>query len=466
MKLDSTLNYDHQPPPWLASTLEKLDIRIPQPERDLLPRWERLFHDWLMTRKGVQKPCITAWRRLLTFTLLPPWSIDRPLLESWLASMKDEGLTPRTVSRYLNLVRQFYDYVIHSAQDAAIALEENPTQGLHVKRTEVRYASAIWLCDEEVEALLAAVDHRTSLIGARDYALLLCYLTTAQHRSQVRNLRWRAVETLDDAAWVFWKRGMRFRRERLPDQAWNALRTYLEASGRWGHLAEDDYIFAPLKRPGKTPTGLAEQWDPSSPLTNGALARILPMYVSWAELAVSRLTYSDLRHTAVMHQLRSGATVANIHQWLGLDRLDKTRAYIQALESKTISAKRRAAARIIQHKGPLQRSEPGLPPTRAFDLTPNYYNTILSEPNAGDRGPRPYDLAKAISQYRGIVERVLAQADQAVGLDEQLRLLDLGGKALSRLADLENKQQHLADNEFPAAVSQALLEIAEELNLS
>ena len=65
--------------------------------------------------------------------------------------------------------------------------------------------------------------------------------------------------------------------------------------------------------------------------------------------------------------------------------------------------------------------------------------------------------------FRVILGRVFDQAGQAQTAEELVRLIDLSGRALTRLADLESRQRELAKDELDNAITQAVQEVVEEM---
>jgi integrase len=107
--------------------------------------------------------------------------------------------------------------------------------------------------------LLRAVDRQSSLVAKRDYAILLTLLLTGLNEAELRHLRWSQVHVSSQPVRLEVDPGIPAKE--LPPPAWNAIRAYLQVSGRLAVMQPDDFIFAPLADPLlQPPTDLPEDW--------------------------------------------------------------------------------------------------------------------------------------------------------------------------------------------------------------
>jgi integrase len=116
-----------------------------------------------------------------------------------------------------------------------------------------------------MNSLLGAVGRLAasgSVVGKRDYALLLFYFLTGLRRSEVIGLRGKDLEEKDGALVIKYRRkGGKFTVREVSDPAaYEALAEYLEASGRGNVLGTERPLWTRHDRAGR----------PGAPLTSRA----------------------------------------------------------------------------------------------------------------------------------------------------------------------------------------------------
>lgn len=354
-------------------------------EKEQLERWGEAFEAWLeeLERKynrSKRQRAVKSWRDFLEHKPILPWEVRKTDVEEWARLKVMEGMQPSTVYLMILELAGFYEYVntmVDGKQDASVK-GFNPARGVKPPGMKA-YKNTVPLCREEAEALLGAIDKDSSVLGKRDYALVLVHLTTGQSPGEIRKLQWKAIEVKEGEAWVDWRKGKILRRERLQDETWEAVRAYLEESGRSDTIQGEDYVFAPLADPHSMKGGDANGWVGNKPLEANTIHDLLEEYRMWAELEVEKVSCNDLRHTAVRLRLEAGEDEKNIHEWLGFSRIYTTRAYLKKLREKRVSAERREAAKKIWKKGPYQRRKSGVKKGNLLRLKYGFYAKNLPE---------------------------------------------------------------------------------------
>lgn len=172
-------------PSSLIASLSKSD-------QDLLQRWSTAFDAWLKMRhktgyKMARTRALNAWRDFLDYKPILPWHVHRQDIEEWITHKLECGLQPSTLYQKTLELAGYFDYFSKSNQNESNN-EFNPARGIKPDGFD-HYKNAVPLCKEESEALLAAVDREESLLGQRDYALILMHLTTAQQPGIIRKLK-------------------------------------------------------------------------------------------------------------------------------------------------------------------------------------------------------------------------------------------------------------------------------------
>jgi integrase len=221
---------------------------------------------------------------------------------------------PATVNQKLAILSSFYSYALKrdllKGGNPIGRVERRPVQG---------YAGAIPLPYLEVRARLAAID-RTTLVGKRDYALLVVGLQTGRRLSELGGVRYGDMTLSGERLTVVWRRckGGKMMSDTLPSAVTRAVGEYL-------HALYGDAL-------------LKEGMPPDAPVwvscaRNASRGRALGIQ-SIADICERRLGTSKvhaLRHTFARAMEDAGAKVSEIQARLGHDSLATTGRYLAAL---------------------------------------------------------------------------------------------------------------------------------------
>ena len=220
---------------------------------------------------------------------------------------------PATFNQKLAILSSFYSYALKrdllNGGNPISRVERRPVQG---------YAGAIPLPYLEVRARLAAID-RTTLVGKRDYALLVVGLQTGRRLSELAGVRFGDMSLNGERLTVIWRRckGGKVMSDTLPSAVTRAVAEYLHA------------LYGDALNEGIPPD--APVWVSSS--RNGSRGQALGIQ-SIADICAKRLGTSKvhaLRHTFARAMEDAGAKVSEIQSRLGHDSLATTGRYLAAL---------------------------------------------------------------------------------------------------------------------------------------
>lgn len=233
-----------------------------------------------------------------------PTDITAERVIAWRNQLMDSGLRPATVSRKLTAVRVFCDHLVYHKQ-----LDRNPADPKVVRAPRISGASRTQgLTYGQASRLLEAPD-RTTLRGARDYAMLRWLLQLGLRREELCGV------TLADLGEERGHRTVRIQGKGGKDRVlplkpglWHATLAYLEASGR---ALDREPGTAPLftstrRRPGKA----------ASRLTARMVWYIVTRYVRATGIK-KRISPHSLRHTAITLALDAGATIRQAQTYAG-----------------------------------------------------------------------------------------------------------------------------------------------------
>ncbi len=210
---------------------------------------------------------------------------------------------PASVNVRLAALRSLYDFAARLG-----AIGANPAD--RVKRPRLPEPAPKGLTPAQVRALLAATPD--SATGARDRAIILTAVLTGLRREELVGLTKGGVIIADDGTPLYELRtkGGKIRRRELPAPAWDAIRAYLDATGRpFDALDDDARIF---------------------PISSQTLYENLRRY--GARIGVEGLTVHALRHTAAKLRRQSGASLEDVQAVLGHANIATTARYLARLE--------------------------------------------------------------------------------------------------------------------------------------
>lgn len=276
-------------------------------------------------QKDTVKQAVMAWRRLVRQCGKMPWEISREDIEQHAAWMNEEGFAASTVNCAIGIIASFYQWCDEQRVDRACEKGFNPAK--EATRMKVRRfgEAQIW-SQEEIEALLELLGRDGSELGKREYAFFLARLNLGVPLKNLLQLKWEQIEADEAGAWVRWRE--QGERVRLPLPVWQAMRAYLQASGRLEGMRKGKYIFAPLAEPGKEVTGgRAEDWLEEKQLSNSAILGSLKLYGKQAGIADEKLTLMALRRTAIRLRMDQGESLEGMKSFMDSQEESKSTKY-------------------------------------------------------------------------------------------------------------------------------------------
>lgn len=240
-----------------------------QADAAMLDLWLKLRRQWLalQTSTATQKTYDTASRQWLDFLhadAVRPWEATAAHVRAWQAALEADGKSPATVAARLAACSSFYRFVIAEVHivdgvertaffDRAGRTRANPFLAGNTKRPKVTpYGKARVLSPLDLNRLFSyLLQRQDTIIGSRNFALLLAHFLTGCRGSEICRLTWGDIRPSRSQAggWVFAWRGKGDKREDtpLPVRVYAAIHQHLLLSGRDpGTLADDAPIFVPL----------------------------------------------------------------------------------------------------------------------------------------------------------------------------------------------------------------------------
>ncbi len=215
----------------------------------------------------------------------------------------------RTRNHRLALLRIFFSYLLIQDEDRAGVYEKI----LLIAPKRESYPSIECLEPKEISAILNIID-RSTVKGARDYALLLLMYNTGARVQEVCDLKHSSFDFDDTPKVMLTGKGQKSRIIPLWEKTCQAIKNFLRDRIR----EPNEFLFLNPQR---------------LPLTRHGVADILRRRVQQAvhtcpSLKKKRISPHVIRHTTATHLLQSGVDLTVIRVWLGHVSSNTTHKYI------------------------------------------------------------------------------------------------------------------------------------------
>jgi len=228
--------------------------------------------------------------------------IDPKMLRTWMGSLKNKGLTSRTVSRKLSSIKAYVRFLLQTSQ-----ISHDPCVGL--KSVGNLKKLPVYLKENETEHLLDQIMFPNSFEGMRDHCILEILYGCGLRRSEIIHLRTENIDLLGGNIRI-WGKGNKERIVPFGKHVRQAIIRYIAAL----KLSELDYHHHFFMR------------SNGEPLYPKLVYRIVNKYLSLASNA-SQKSPHVLRHTFATHLLDRGADLNAIKELLGHTSLASTQVY-------------------------------------------------------------------------------------------------------------------------------------------
>lgn len=260
-------------------------------------------------------------------------------VQVWRDALEGKGLKPATVYARVSRLSSFYTWVM---RDPALGpfIKGNPADFARPKSPKpYQTESSKALDDEQVSALVRVVMRKATagdVVGKRDYALLLLFITTGMRRQEVIGLRGSDVELRDDDLVVRCrvKGGDYVGRAVNEPLVREALLDYLESCGRTNALGSDRPLWTRHDRAGR----------PGAPLSSHSFSKNLKGYAR--EAGIGKIHIHQTRHTFARIISEETGSIVETQDALGHRNLATTRVYVGRIAVKRDKHSRQVTARL------------------------------------------------------------------------------------------------------------------------
>lgn len=263
-------------------------------------------------------------------------------VQGWRDALEGKGFKPATVYARISRVSSFYTWVM---RDPALGplIKRNPADFARPKCPKpYQTESSKALDDEQMGALVRVVMRRAAagdVVGKRDYALLLMFITTGMRRQEVIGLRGSDLELRKDDLVVRCrvKGGDYVGRAVNEPLVREALFDYLKSCDRMNALGSNRPLWTRHDRAGR----------PGAPLSSHSFAKNLKGYAR--EAGIEKIHIHQTRHTFARIISEETGSIVETQDALGHKNLATTRVYVGRIAVKRDKHSRQVTARLNIH---------------------------------------------------------------------------------------------------------------------
>jgi integrase len=300
---------------------------------------ERNTRPETLARPEKMRDKISAVTFFFDFTGKHPGEVTPEDVSRWRAEMERRGLKPATVYARVSRVSAFYRWLMSDPQLSQFIRSNPAAQARPGYPRPYQSESTKALTDYEMSSLLEVVRRLAgsgSVVGKRDYALLLFYFLTGLRRSEVIGLRGKDLDLKEGALVIKYRRkGGKFTAREVSDPAaYEALKDYLEAAGRMNVVESERPLWTRHDRAGR----------PGAPLTSRAFVENLKAYAK--EAGLSHIHLHQTRHTYARIVAEETGSFIEAQEALDHENQATTRVYVQRITVKKDRHGRKVADRM------------------------------------------------------------------------------------------------------------------------
>ena len=223
-------------------------------------------------------------------------------IRSWLASLKDEGLTGKSINRKISALKSFFKYQLKTGE-----VKQSPMTRVIAPKNEKRLPS--FVADKDIKTLFEHVAFPEGWQGSTERLLLLVFYHTGMRLSELIQLKDSQVNAASHSLKILGKGN----KERIVPVSPELMKVIKEYQQERAKQFEGDQAYLFLNEKGK-------------PLAPRAVYTIVKKYLSLVTTVEKRSPHV-LRHSFATHLTNNGADLNAIKELLGHSSLAATQVY-------------------------------------------------------------------------------------------------------------------------------------------
>jgi integrase/recombinase XerC len=272
----------------------------------------RSFIDYLQFEKHYSANTVRAYQddlvnffdyMALQFGVKALPEVSPPFIRSWLASLKDDGISSRSINRKISTLKSYYKFQIRSG-----TVEQSPMRAITSPKAGKRLP--VYVEQGDMAALFGKIEFPDNWEGWTERLILTILYQTGMRLSELVNLREQQVDGSKRVIKVLGK-GNKERVIPVGPALVNQIRWYCEKKA--GELESPDRVYLLVGNKGK---------------------KLYPKYVYRAVrkylglvTTIEQKSPHVLRHTFATHLTNSGAELNSVKELLGHSSLAATQIY-------------------------------------------------------------------------------------------------------------------------------------------
>ena len=241
--------------------------------------------------------------------------VNFQIVRSWIASLLEQGVSPRTVNRKISTLKTYFKFLIREG-----IIHESPMSKVVSPKSKKRLP--LFVEENQIESLLNEVEFDDGFIGERDKVIIELFYVTGIRLSELINIKILDINFDNNLVKVLGKRN----KERLiplSDRVLKELRVFIEK------YKICNYLFTNLG---------------GTKVYTKLVYRVVNRYIGKIS-SINKKSPHILRHTFATHMLNNGADINAIKELLGHANLSATQVYTHNTIEKLKSVYKQAHPR-------------------------------------------------------------------------------------------------------------------------
>jgi integrase/recombinase XerC len=285
------------------------------------------FLDFLKFEKRYSQHTIISYQNDLTgffdfliiqFGEMPLGQITHTFVRSWLASIKDEGLSAKSINRKISTLKSFFKYQVKVG-----TLRQTPMLKVIAPKIEKRLPN--FVADKDIQTLFEHVEFPDTWKGRTERLLLLLFYQTGMRLSEAIQLKEGSVSFSNRTLKVLGK-GNKERIIPIRAELQQALQSYVEAKKTQVEPVLSQNLFVT---------------DKGKPLAPRSVYSSVNGYLNLVTTIQKRSPHV-LRHTFATHLMNNGADLNAVKELMGHSSLAATQVYTHNTIEKLKNVHKRA----------------------------------------------------------------------------------------------------------------------------
>jgi integrase/recombinase XerC len=241
--------------------------------------------------------------------------VNFQIVRSWIASLLEQGVSPRTVNRKISTLKTYFKFLIREG-----IIHESPMSKVVSPKSKKRLP--LFVEENQIESLLNEVEFDDGFIGERDKLIIELFYVTGIRLSELINIKTLDINFDNNLIKVLGKRN----KERLiplSHRVLKELRVFIEK------YKICNYLFTNLG---------------GTKVYTKLVYRVVNRYIGKIS-SINKKSPHILRHTFATHMLNNGADINAIKELLGHANLSATQVYTHNTIEKLKSVYKQAHPR-------------------------------------------------------------------------------------------------------------------------